>query len=562
MPESLRHLFCLPGLRADCAGVAEVEGQAVAGHVKVYPRIRCLPMGWTHALWACQQMHESIVRVGDIGVHNLLIDGKMAPPVKPFVHTQYVDNFICLSQDAKIGHRVADQADTRLRERGLPTHGVEHSIGGTTLGWTFDSKRPRMYVSRAAGWKLILALQELCRKGRASGRELSVVVGHYTMRSLIRRELLSVFFSTYGYIQSLGNVVGDLWPSVKEELHLAAALIPLAFRDLDAEVSCEVSVFDASSWGAGVLTKMMSRDEVEQGCAYSDRWRFTRHGEEAICRPRDAVLAESQGSEAGVGEVMPIPQTMWSGRWKRAVRKKWTRDEPQAILEARAGLLALRHISRRTGNLGKMHLLFSDAMTFVLSATKGRSSSWKMNRILRCWGALSLAGRMYTQVRWIASEQNAADSMSRGGNSSFLKPTCSDGGAEGHLGHATSGDRIGRDSGSTRGERKDVDTCIQEEVEVSNSSVRKETQDKSTAGGNEVESSGQEMGRDVDRRGTNTQLLRKADGECADRIAVQARILELERLGQEVREASGDCNADRPCNGRVHEQRVQSGQTG
>eukprot|EP00971_Amphidinium_carterae_P109169 2161747-Amphidinium_carterae.1 len=176
MPESLRHLFCLPALRADAAGVAQVEGRHVAGHTKVYPRIRCLPMGWSHALWACQLMHESIVRVGNVGPHNLLIDGRVAPKMDPFVHTQYVDNFICLSQNSEVGRKVAEVADERLREKGLPTHGVEHSVGGTTLGWTFDAQRPRVFVSRTAAWRLILALEELCKRGRASGRELSVVI--------------------------------------------------------------------------------------------------------------------------------------------------------------------------------------------------------------------------------------------------------------------------------------------------------------------------------------------------------------------------------------------------
>eukprot|EP00971_Amphidinium_carterae_P328838 6460920-Amphidinium_carterae.2 len=292
-------------------------------------------MGWSHALWACQVMHESIVRVGNVGMHNLLVDNRIAPRLDPFVHTQYVDNFICLSQSERVGRKVAEDADSRLRARGLPTHGVEVSTGGTTLGWTFDSEQPMVYVSRASAWRLIFALEELARRGRASGRELSVVIGHYTMRSLIRRELLSVFFTTYGYIQAFPSVVADLWPSMKDELLLGAALIPLAFRDLCAGMCEEVSVFDASSWGAGVLTKQIPREVAERCCAFNDRWRFSRRGEEEVGKPRESMSHEA---EPGVETVIEqIPSSVWAGQWKRAVRKRWTREEPQAILEARAG---------------------------------------------------------------------------------------------------------------------------------------------------------------------------------------------------------------------------------
>ena len=53
--------------------------------------------------------------------------------------TQYVDNFIGISQDRNIAAQSVDDAASQLRSVGLPLHPVEVTTGGDTLGWTFSN---------------------------------------------------------------------------------------------------------------------------------------------------------------------------------------------------------------------------------------------------------------------------------------------------------------------------------------------------------------------------------------------------------------------------------------
>ena len=41
--------------------------------------------------------------------------------MQPFVHAEYVDNFIALSQERGVAHELATEVEQELNKRGLPT---------------------------------------------------------------------------------------------------------------------------------------------------------------------------------------------------------------------------------------------------------------------------------------------------------------------------------------------------------------------------------------------------------------------------------------------------------
>ncbi|CAK0856369.1 unnamed protein product [Prorocentrum cordatum] len=140
---------------------------------------------------------------------------------------------------------------------------------------------------------------------------------------------------------------------------------PMASRELNMTWSPKVTVFDASEWGYGMMRESgdKSKDNFE-GC----------------------LRCPGLSGEAAGG----------------------------VILEARAGVWALRHILRDSKAVGCRHLVLSDAMAVVLGITKGRTSSRAMARCLRQWAALCLASVAVVHARWISSERSAADGASRG----------------------------------------------------------------------------------------------------------------------------------------------------
>ena len=76
-------------------------------------------------------------------------------------------------------------------------------------------------------WKLRYAIEELLRRGRASGHLVRVLVGHLTWASMVRREALGLLNATYAFIVSAGVEVEALWPAVRTELWRARCLLPL-----------------------------------------------------------------------------------------------------------------------------------------------------------------------------------------------------------------------------------------------------------------------------------------------------------------------------------------------
>ena len=418
LPAELREYFGMEQIRANLVGVTEIDGVAVGPRQMVTPVLRVLPMGWTLALWVCQGLHEIIAdRVPGISRTNALIDRQPAPSLQPYLHTEYVDNFVALSQKGGPVLKAATDVRDELTAAGLPCHEVECSQGGETLGWSFDERAPTVCVSRKGAWRLRLGLQELLRRGRASGDDLSCIIGHFTFRALIRRELLSCLNACYSFIEQNRHSRCALWASVRRELRWCCALIPFATKDLSAEWSSTVTVFDASWWGRGVLQKKVDPGLVKELGQYSERWRFGRAGEEKALTARESALWHGQSLPQSRSRVPPVPRSVWGGDWCRVSSAPWTRQESQAVLEGRAGVWSINHVARSAQSFGKRHLLLSDAMSFTLAATKGRSSTPAMCRVVRQWSAICLAGFLYPRIRWVPSEHNAGDDGSRGGKS-------------------------------------------------------------------------------------------------------------------------------------------------
>lgn len=85
------------------------------------------------------------------------------------------------------------------------------------------------------------------------------------------------------------------------------------------------------------------------------------------------------------------------------------------VYEALATLHAVKHFLRNTDNHGHRLLVLTDSMTAALSYDKGRAHSHRLRRVLEQFSALALATGLSVRTRWIPSEWNPADRVSRGG---------------------------------------------------------------------------------------------------------------------------------------------------
>ena len=158
-------------------------------------------MGWSWSLFFCQKVHERATESLGLPASQRLVDGQAAPTLADGpMHMEYVDNFAALALQLAQANGWTRSVPEKLKQLGLPMHELEDATPETKLlGWSIEGARGVSSPTRERGWKLRLALLEICRRGRASGRDIERLVGHATFVALLGREIPSVFASVYTF---------------------------------------------------------------------------------------------------------------------------------------------------------------------------------------------------------------------------------------------------------------------------------------------------------------------------------------------------------------------------
>ena len=109
----------------------------------------------------------------------------------------------------------------------------------------------------------------------------------------------------------------------------------------------------------------------------------------------------------GHRQVIPYPAMVWA--WRSVQAYAWQQPHHINVLELVAFFNYLRACARKPDNHSNriLHVLDSRVASCVIA--KGRSSSCKLNRILRRVSALLLASDVYVFPLWTVSGWNFAD---------------------------------------------------------------------------------------------------------------------------------------------------------
>ena len=165
------------------------------------------------------------------------------------------------------------------------------------------------------------------------------------------------------------------------------------------------------------------------------RDRVAANSEEAVrmCDPRSNAQLESQlfhatlraadyrGSDVRLDTGELLRPHAWPRRsldtaryvWHSVLAARYSREEHINVLELKANLLHLRWRLRAKKRMGSrfLHLLDSQVCLGVL--TKGRSSSWRLNRVLNRCNSLTLAAGLFPLYGYVRSDWNTSDRPSR-----------------------------------------------------------------------------------------------------------------------------------------------------
>ena len=272
LPEFLRPYFCLEPVKASAVGVSMIGGSYVSPDELIFPQMKVMPMGFSHALYFCQRIFENIVRTA-IPLAPLIHDSSPVPPLERGAAAVYVDNFASMSTDPAVARDNCARVVAETHARGLTTHEHDDGAACDLLGVSFCEGN--LIVPKGGRrWVLYFAITHALTRNRLTSRELNVIVGHFTFLALLRREMLSVMSAVYSFIAKGYAHPSRLWPAVRRELTWMRALLCALEVRTSKPWASQSMMFDASPWGAGVMRATVDSRIAADSGRFSERWRF------------------------------------------------------------------------------------------------------------------------------------------------------------------------------------------------------------------------------------------------------------------------------------------------
>ena len=370
---------------------------------RLWPRMRVLPMGWSHSVFLAHTAHEHVID-NHVGLpQEERIGMSHSGTLVEFSHGEYVDDYFSIGTDLGRADNALKKVVATCSELNLETNYTKLVKPGpkvvTILGIECTSEgtlEPAVEKFRA----LLQRTRRYVKCHRWGKKELSSLIGSWIWFLLLNKPLLSVLSEVYRFLSET-NTAGVPPMRARMELNALLSLAPLIYADLRRPVAGKVMCSDASMKGGAVVYTNISQAEGLGFLSFQSRFRGC-----AGFLPRE----ETKGKWLRINQ---YPAWLRSRQWKTAVAHRWKATRHIHILEGEALILALRWWTRTQNHLGKRVPCFIDNQTLLAAITKGRSSSNGLQRICRRVAALCIAGDIRLIEGWVTSEDNPADGPSR-----------------------------------------------------------------------------------------------------------------------------------------------------
>ena len=215
------------------------------------------------------------------------------------------------------------------------------------------------------------------------------------------RCLLSSVYDWIALLRSSGRKAAVLPQRAREELFLAALVLPLACANLDAPWCRRVECYDACPGGHGRAYTDLDEDLVSKAA----RWSEAKVGITDLSSPYGLDLDDA-------GRCCLRRITLPDGMWWKEIHRPGGHSHI-TLEEAEAAIWSLLCRLRRPAEVGARCLQGGDNAPQVAAFMKGRSSSKALNGKCRRACAVVMAGALLPFHFWMPSAKNPADRPSR-----------------------------------------------------------------------------------------------------------------------------------------------------
>ena len=231
-------------------------------------------MGFSWAMWAAHAVHEELVVCSGVEGVPLSDRGYFVQMERNSAKATYVENFACFALDLATAKKGRDRVRECAVAHGLICHEDFEGSDFEFLGHHFKGDLCFVTWTHSRFWKLDRALDGFIRRGRCSGDQLRVIVGHVTWAFMLRRPMLSMLSAAYRFQMQKGVV--RLWPSVVRELSHARSLLPFCRVSPSKSVHDRVYVSDACEIGYALASTLFSDEQTRTVRTCDERWCFTQ----------------------------------------------------------------------------------------------------------------------------------------------------------------------------------------------------------------------------------------------------------------------------------------------
>ena len=426
MPEHLQPFFALPSLTA-----AELSELGLPSDAP-FPTCRTVPMGWSHAVFVAQTCHEHVLYSSGAvrRCDSLLL---LTSPTVTELHAPHgvvIDDFFLFCLDRRLAEQLLQRVLHAYATAGFVVKQSKvvrpTALPVKVIGFDIDGAAGTISLPADSLCSLVHSTLSLLRAEFVTGNQLAHVVGRWTWVMMLRRPSLAILQHVYGYCRAAQTRRFTLWPSVRRELRMLLAVLPLLHARLQAGFFHRAIASDASELAAGVVSTPLTAD------LHTQLWPLcsSRHHAvvQTLCNAeRTRTLSQPPGFSTALPKLLDIDcvqlfESFYSqvelAPWRTLVSKAWGAAEHINALELRAALLAVHWVLSYPSSLSSRVYLLLDSTVAFFALWKGRSSSPQLLLVLRKLSALLLCSSLSLLSGWVPSAVNPADAPSR------LLPAC------------------------------------------------------------------------------------------------------------------------------------------
>ena len=240
-------------------------------------------------------------------------------------------------------------------------------------------------------------------------RAMQQLLGLFIHPMMHRRELMSCFHHVFSWVDTIPEGgVRRIPPAVQDELIAACLLLPLAGANIRWPVSVRLSATDATPTAGGGAYTTTSTEIAHT------LFRFAEHkGEHSRL---DWATTSTTGCVEPISHMVmthpDVQQLLLSHKWEFSRGHRFRQQAHVNLQELRAIKNEVRQLVH-DGVENTRVVNLSDSRVCVGAWAKGRSSSHKLNHLLRSCMGLLLGGRIRLVNIWVDTHSNPSDAPSR-----------------------------------------------------------------------------------------------------------------------------------------------------